>query len=420
MLEVIMPKMGDAMEEGTLLEWLKNEGDQVKSGETIGNIQTDKATVELTAPSTGTLAGFLIKPGDTVPVGVRIAAVLKAGETLPGDWKNGGSSDPKSVPEPVAQPVVAAAEAATSAPTISAPPPSVPRPSAADDRIAASPLARRLAQDAGISLAGIAGTGPKGRIVERDVRAALTSPQPKGGAAPSKAVSEDRLVPLNNLKKITAARTLESTQTIPHYYVTIDVDVERLSTLREAMNEESPDAKLSLNDFIIRAAALALAEQPHINASFEANQLRIHGSINIGIAAAVPDGLTMPVLHRCQDLTLREIAGRVRDLVGRARDNKLSLDELTGSTFAISNMGMFDIENFAAIINQPNGAILAVSSARKAPVVVDGDDGEDELEIRRMMKITASFDHRIIDGAVGAQFMGVLRKYLESPTLLLS
>lgn len=405
-----MPKMGDAMEEGTLIEWLKKEGDSVKSGEVIGNIQTDKATVELTAPSTGTLSGLLISEGDTIPVGLPMAAILKEGESLPSGWGNSGVRPAAAVPR----------DAEVTAKDAVPDPPSVP-PTGKAGRTLASPLAKRLAEDAGIDLKSIPGTGPNGRIVERDVRAAIAS-GPKVALAPTIAPSvsmSDSVVALNPLRKITAQRTAQSKSEVPHYYVTSEVDLTVLEQLRNQMKSDDPDSKISINDFILRACVVALQEQPHINASFDNGSERRFGSINLGVAVAVPDGLTVPVLKNCESKTLRQLAVEVRSLATRARENKLLPDELVGSTFTISNMGMFDVENFAAIINQPNGAILAVSTAKRAPVVVG--TGEDErLEIRTMMKMTGSFDHRIIDGAVGAQFMRVLKATLEAPTRLLS
>lgn len=412
MTEVIMPKMGDAMEEGTLVEWLKKDGDSVTSGEVIGNIQTDKAVVELTAPASGKLAGLLIDAGDTVSVGVPIAAILKDDESLPSNWskKSVSTTQLQDLPEP--------AKKEKKSPEKTEPPKTgeiVEVQANNGDRVMSSPLAKRLAREAGIPLGLIKGTGPKGRIVERDVRAAMQSTVTKV----SKPMVELRQKSLTTLQKITASRTLSAKQNIPHYYVTIEVDVDRLSELRELMNIENPDNKLSINDFVIKACALSLLDQPHINASYQDGVRVEHGEINIGVATAVDEGLTLPVIRNCESLTLRDIAKEVRRLVAKARENKLSPEELSGSTFAISNMGMYDVENFAAIINEPNGAIIAVSAARRVPVVVERD-GEEDIEIRTRMKVTGSFDHRIIDGAVGAQFLNVLRKYLESPTLLLS
>jgi pyruvate dehydrogenase E2 component (dihydrolipoamide acetyltransferase) len=423
MVEVIMPKMGDGMEEGTLVDWTVQEGAKVKSGDIIGNIQTDKATVELPAPSSGVFAGALIKAGDTVPVGQAIGAILKEGEKLPEGWGNGSSAPPAAKPTP-AQPEPAP-EAAR------APQPAPAAPVSAGGRVLASPLARKVAREAGIAIEMLRGSGPEGRIVERDVQAAIASGSPNSGAQPSLAPPpvvgaglSDRVVDLTNLQRITAERTAHAKSYVPHYYVTVEVDLENLEAIRNQFNEDDPENKLSINDFIIKACSLALIEQPHINASFESGKRHEHGAVNIGVAAAVPQGLTVPVLRNCESKSLRQIATEVRALVAKARENKLGLDEVTGSTFSISNMGMFDVENFSAIINEPNGAILAVSTARRVPVVVndtsDTNEHGESLEIRTRMKVTGSFDHRIIDGAVGAAFMGVLKKYLEHPTLLLN
>ncbi|KAA0226409.1 2-oxo acid dehydrogenase subunit E2 [Fimbriimonadia bacterium ATM] len=414
MTEVIMPKMGDAMEEGTLVEWLKGEGATVKSGEVLGNIQTDKAVVELTAPASGVLSGLLIQAGETVPVGNAIAAILKDGESLPDGW--GGSA---RVPEPAKAAAAAEsprAEAKSTATQVVERPPQ-PAP-VSTGRIVASPLAKRLAKELGVSLEGIRGTGPNGRIVERDVRMAAPGPGPAVAATPSPVRGELR--DLTFLQKITAERTAVSKQTIPHYYVTVEADLEALEAIRQQMKADDPELKISLNDFFLKACAMALVDQPHINASFENGKLKIADSVNIGVAAAVPDGLTMPVVKNCEGKTLRQIAAEVRELVARARENRLKPDELSGSTFAVSNMGMFDVENFAAIINQPNGAIIAVSSARRVPAVVEDENGEEVLEIRTRMKFTGSFDHRIIDGALGAQFLSAVKAYLEAPTRLLA
>lgn len=410
MVKVIMPKMGDAMESGTLVQWLKREGDYVSSGEAIANIETDKAVVELPAPSSGILSGILIKEGDTVPVGTPIAAILSKGESLPSGW---GGESPSAVSTPKSlertHPKAASAESAKT--SISA------------RRISASPLARKRAEEAGISLESIQGTGPGGRIVERDVLRALEvspptpelprPPEPGKAVAPSKQVRT-----LNTLRRLTAERTSLSKKEIPHWYVTVDVDADKLVSLREQMNAEhlDPNQRLSLNDFIIKACALALQEMPVINSSYENGKQRVHGSINIGVAVAVPDGLTLPVIKNCEAKTLRRISQEARDLAERARQNKLLPDELTGSTFAISNMGMYEVEHFAAIINPPNSAIVAVASVRKEPVVKEGD----QIAVGLRMKLTGSFDHRLIDGVVGAEFMRTLRKYLESPTLLLT
>jgi pyruvate dehydrogenase E2 component (dihydrolipoamide acetyltransferase) len=412
MTEVIMPKMGDGMEEGTLLEWLKKEGEAVKSGEVIGNIQTDKATLELEAPGTGVLSGILIKEGETVPVGQAIAALLKEGEKLPSGW-GGGKSESAPAPEAKSEAPEPTAQEPAEAVQPAEPAKSNGSAASANDRLKASPLARKIAKELGVELAGVKGTGPGGRIVEKDVRSAGKAPTQK--SVPVAASAEDQVVSLNRLRQITAKRTQESKQQVPHFYVTVEVDVEKILALR-AMFEEEESGKVSINDFVVKACALALRDMPGVNATFQGDKLLQYGGVNVGIAVALEDGLTVPVLHNADQLSLRAISAGVRDLAGRAKENKLGLDQLSGSTFSVSNMGMLDVDNFLAIINQPNSAILAISSVRKKVVATD----DDEIEIRSRMNITCSFDHRVADGAVGARFINVVKDYLENPTRLLS
>lgn len=400
MTEVIMPKMGDGMEEGTLLEWLKKEGDTVKSGEVIGTIQTDKATLELESPTAGKLEGFLIERGATVPVGKPIAIVLKEGEKLPSDWGSGAKSS--SEPEPsngtAVKPEVSAA-------------PAKDEPKASEGRIKASPLARKIAKEKGIDLATLSGSGPGGRIVEKDVLATDATAVPltivPGGS--------DKKVALSKIRQVTAQRTAQSKQEVPHFYVSVEVDLEKVASLRAQFEEDGAD-KVSVNDFVVRACALALTEMPVVNSTFQGDHILEHGSVNMGMAVALEDGLTLPVIKDAQNLTLKQVSAASRDLAGRARENRLSLAELSGSTFSISNMGMLNVDNFAAIINQPNAGIVAVSTASKRVVV--NEDGE--IDVRLRMNMTGSFDHRVVDGSVGAKFMNLVRDYLENPTRLLS
>lgn len=402
MTEVIMPKMGDGMEEGTLLEWLKKEGDSVKAGEVIGTIQTDKATLELESPGAGQLAGVLIGDGETVPVGRPIAALLGSGEKLPADW---GKGAPAKAPAAVAS-VGAGESPADAIETVAAP---VSTPAANGSRVKASPLAKKVAQERGIDLASLHGSGPGGRIVEKDVLAA------KAGSVAPAPQAGDQIIQLNRLRQITAEKTAQAKQQAPHFYVTLEIDVERIAQLREMFAAEE-SGKVSINDFVLKACALALRDMPEVNATFTSpTTVTRLGAVNVGIAVAIDDGLTVAVMKNVDQLGLREIAAHSRDLVEKARTNRLSLDELSGSTFSVSNMGMLDVDNFIAIINQPNAGILAISSARKQVVV--GED--DELEIRLRMNITGSFDHRVVDGAVGARFMNAVRGYLENPTRLL-
>lgn len=404
MTEVIMPKMGDGMEEGTLLEWLKKDGDTVKSGEVIGTIQTDKATLELESPGAGTLTGILIAPGETVPVGRPIAAIVKAGESVPAGWGSGSAATP--APQ-------AAAAAATPAPSVASAPAA---PSGVTDRVKASPLAKRIASEAGVPLAGIMGTGPGGRIVEKDVRAAIAGgvKLPSAPAAVA-ATAEDQVVKLNRLRQITAQRTQASKQQVPHFYVRVEVDLEKINAVREAFKEEEA-GKISVNDFVIRACALALRDMPVVNSTYQGDHLLQYGAVNIGMAVALDDGLTVPVMKNADQMTLRQISAASRTLAGKARENKLGPDELSGSTFSVSNMGMLDVDDFLAIINTPNAAIVAIGTAKRVVVVTE----DDEFEARWKMNISGSFDHRVVDGAVGAKFMNVVREYLENPTRLLS
>ncbi len=402
MTEVIMPKMGDGMEEGTLLNWLKQEGEKVKSGEIIGSIQTDKATLDLEAPGSGVLAGYLIKDGDTVPVGKPIAAILKDGEKLPADW---GSGSAKSAPAAVSEaPMEVAAEAITASVA----------PLATTGRVVASPLARRVARELGIDLGTVQGTGPGGRIVEKDVRVerpavAVTAP------IAVQTTAADKTVPLNRLRQITAERTHLSKQEAPHFYVTLEVDVEKIQALREQFAAEG-SGKVSINDFVLRASVKALQDVPEVNATFAKTQVIQFGAIHLGVAAAVDEGLLVPVIKDAQAMTLRELSAKAKELVQKARDGKLHPDEMSGSTFSISNMGMLNVDNFTAIINTPNAAIVAIGTAQKKVVVNEND----ELEVRVRMNITGSFDHRVVDGAIGARFMNALRDYLQNPTRLLA
>ncbi len=423
MTEVIMPKMGDGMEEGTLLEWLKKDGDSVKAGEIIGTIQTDKATLELEAPGSGKLTGLLLKGGETVPVGKAIAAIVGSGESLPEGWGGNGAAPSASAPAKASapenkEPASVESKEGSQTEESSAPTSNGAAVSAAEsapasgDRVKASPLAKKIAQEQGLDLTQITGTGPGGRIVEKDVRDFKPAAKAAAPSAPSKA---DRQVPLNRLRQITAKRTTESKQQVPHFYVTVEVDIEKILELRK-MFEAEESGKVSINDFIVKASARALRDMPEVNAVFQGTALNIVGDVHIGIAAAIEEGLTVPVIRNADQISLREISTRTKDLVRKAKENKLSVDELSGSTFSITNMGMLDVDNFIAIINQPNSAILAVSSARKKVVATE----EDEVEIRMRMKITCSFDHRVIDGAIGAKFINLVKNYLENPTRLLS
>lgn len=381
MVEVIMPKMGDGMEEGVIIRWLKQEGDPVEDGETIAEIGTDKANVELPASGSGVLGGVRFKEGDTVPVGQAMAYILASDEAPP---KADAAPVVEAKKEP--DPVVEVAEK----PTIRE-----------NDRIKASPLAKKLASASGVSLKEIAGSGPHGRIVQRDVLAAQS-------IVPSKApVSTAEPIPY--LRKLIAQRMTEAKQTIPHFYLTIEVEMDAALALRKQLNEVEDAPKVSVNDLVVKACALALEKHPNIYAQIKDDQLAHPPSIDIGSAVAVPNGLLVAVVKSCEKKSLRQIAAESRALAEKARDGKLMPDEMSGNVFTVSNLGMFGIDEFSAIINSPATAILAVGATKKTPVVLE----DDSIVVRQMMKLTLSCDHRTIDGASGAMFLQDVKQNLE-------
>lgn len=400
MTTVIMPKMGDGMEEGTLVEWLKKEGESVKSGEVIGTIQTDKATLELEAPGSGNLAGLLIQPGETVPVGQPIAALLSEGETLPADWSLDLAK--KDAPKTAVEAAPASEVAAQAAPA-----------GTEGDRIKASPLARRIAADAGIDLALVTPTGPGGRVVEKDVRALISQGVSLGYASPARNRGDVK-VPLNHIRKMTAQVTVESKQNAPHFYVTVGVDMEFLLELREKMKEIGPAP--SVNDFVMLAVARSLAEMPEVNATFQGDHILQYGSIHVGMAVAVDEGLLLAVIRDSDRLTIQQTAAATKNLVEKAKQGKLTPNELSGQTFTVSNMGMLNVDSFTAIITPPAAGILAIGTASKQAVV---NPTTSAIEARSIMKITGSYDHRVVDGVTGANFTNLVRAKLENPLTLL-
>lgn len=422
---IIMPKMGDAMEEGTLVRWLKNEGDTVSEGEPIAEIATDKATVEIEAPGSGVLKGISVQEGAIVPVNTPLAYILQEGESLPSqtDGKAAATAEtpapaPAATPAPTPTPAVATAAAPA------------PAPRNGEERILSSPLARKIAAEHGIDLRLIQGTGPKGRIVERDVLAFIESqkaaapappvapvaaPIPTPAPTPIPVAAEERVESLNRLRQITAQRTTEAHQTIPHFYLTMEIDMENALALRQQLNQLDESLRVSVNDLIVKACAVALEQHPVINARYQDGQLVHPNGVHIGIAVAVEQGLLVAVLKHCEGKSLRRIAQESQTLIQKARDGKLLPDEMTGNTFTVSNLGMFGIEQFTAIINPPASAILAVGATKRVPVI--GDDGT--ITPRQRMKVTLSCDHRVIDGAVGAQFLQTLKQVLENPLLML-
>jgi pyruvate dehydrogenase E2 component (dihydrolipoamide acetyltransferase) len=408
MQTIIMPKMGDAMEEGTLVRWLKQEGEPVKEGEPIAEIATDKATIELEAPASGILRGIRVPEGATVPINTPLAYILTEGETLPEESKRDGATPaPAAAPQVVAPPSEVKAAYAP----------------AAEERIKASPLARKIAQEHGIDLRLLQGTGPQGRIVERDVLAYLEKmrpPAPAPAAAPPvpptpAPAGAARTEPLNRLRQITAQRTTDAKQTIPHFYLTMEIDMEEALALRAKLNSMEESFRISVNDMIVKACAVALEKHPIVNASYREGQLVYPDGIHIGIAVASEEGLLVAVVRHCEGKSLRRIAQEAQTLVQKAREGKLLPDEMTGNTFTVSNLGMFDIDEFSAIINPPASAILAVGAVKKVPVVLE--DGS--IQPRARMKVTLSCDHRVLDGATGARFLQDLKRVLENPVLMM-
>ncbi|KPL76228.1 dihydrolipoamide acetyltransferase family protein [Levilinea saccharolytica] len=416
MAEIVsMPKLGFDMAEGTLVRWVKNEGDTIAKGDVLAEIETDKATVEVESSFSGVVARHLVEAGAIVPVGTPIAVIGAEGEEVKD--VPGLSGTPEKAVAPAAAAPAPAAPAA-SQPAAAAPVSSGP--------VVASPLARRIAADNGLDLAAVRGTGPGGRIVKRDVEAALKAgpaavsalAAPAAtipAAVPAAAARADEVVGLDRLRVAIGRRMTESKQQLPHFYVTHEYDMEALLGLRKQVNALLPEEdKLSVNDFIVKAVGLCLRRFPNLNASLKEGQLVRHGAVNVGVAVAVEGGLLTIVTRATDAKPLRTLSGEIRDLVSRARSGKVRPDDIEGSTFSISNLGMYDVEHFIAIINPPEAAILAVGSAREVPVVKDG-----QVTVGLRMKATLSADHRVTDGAEAAQFMQALADYLEQPLRLL-
>jgi pyruvate dehydrogenase E2 component (dihydrolipoamide acetyltransferase) len=411
---VTMPKLGFDMAEGTLVRWVKRQGDTINKGEVIAEIETDKATVEVESTASGVIAAQLVPEGTVVPVGDNIAVVAAPGEDV-----NVDEFKP-AVPAETTPPPAPAPAAPAPTPTAKppAPPPPMPMPAAAPadgHEVIASPIARKMAGDAGLDIRLIPGSGPGGRVIKRDVEAFIRRSQVAPAAASPVVAGEDVEVPLTRLRQIIGRRMAESKQTAPHFYVTVEVDMAPVMALRAQLNALIPeDQKISVNDFIIKAAALALREVPNLNATLSGDKLVRRGRVNVGLAVAVEGGLITPVVPDADQKRLAQIAIEARALVGRARAGKIKPTDIEGGTFTISNLGMFDVTEFSAIINPPEVAILAVGTVRQVPVVVDG-----ALVPGTRMAATLSADHRASDGAEAARYLQALRRVLEAPLRLL-
>jgi pyruvate dehydrogenase E2 component (dihydrolipoyllysine-residue acetyltransferase) len=438
MAEIIMPKMGDAMTEGKVIRWYKQPGDAVKKGEPVAEIETDKVNLDLEAEAEGTLGAHAASEGQMVPVGGVLARILGAGEkdeAPPAKPKEDAKPREDEKPKEDAEPQRRATDKKDSvkhttgeyheaieqkgprrdrtAPEAIA---AETSPAESGDRKRSSPLARRMAREMGVSLDSVQGSGPRGRVVAADVKGAAAPARRAPSAAPAAAqvpALETKIIPLTAMRRIIAKRLAESTGPIPHFYLTADYDVTNLISIRQQMVDMT-GAKVSLNDFIIRAIALALRHHPVVNASWSDEAITEHGEVHIGVAVSTPEGLITPVIRNADEKAVLDIATEVRALAEKAKNRKLKPDEYQGSTFTISNLGAWGIEDFTAIINPPNAAILAIGAAEARAVV----DANRQIVVRDRMKVTMSCDHRIIDGAAGAEFLRTLRQYLEQPLRL--
>ena len=409
--KIVMEALSPTMEEGRLVEWKKQEGDAVAVGDVIAEVETDKAVMELVARAGGVLLKQLVPAGTTVPVSSPVGWIGATGENVDG----GGSAPTSAAARQAPAATVASTPRLSSAPSV---PAAATQRNEPEGRIKASPLARRIAADKGLDLGTVSGSGPEGRIIKRDLEGVSVQPRLVAGGLPPTARAGAELgfsdVPLTQIRKSIAKRLVQSIGPVPTFYLTSEVDMERVAEAREALNAAAADqGKISVNDIVLKSVATALIQHPACNAWWQDDHIRYWSEVHIGMAVAVNDGLITPVIRNAETKSLRDISAETRDLATRARERKLKPEEYTGSTFSVSNLGMFDIEHFTAIINPPEAGILAVGSIAKVPAVVN-----DALCIRRRMRLTMSCDHRVIDGATGAQFLKTLKLLLENPLAL--
>lgn len=439
-INITMPALSPTMEEGNLAKWLVKEGDKVKSGDVIAEIETDKATMEVEAVDEGTVAKIVVPAGtEAVKVNALIAILAADGEDVAAAAAGGGSAP--AAPKAEAAPAPKAAEAApaqTEAPAAPAPA-AAPATASSGDRVFASPLARRLAKEAGLDLNAVSGSGPKGRVVKSDIEKAVSTggakpaqaAAPAAAAAPApvlaKGASDEAvlklfeagsydLVPHDGMRKTIAKRLQESKQTIPHFYVSVDCELDALLALRAQLNdaaprkEGAPAYKLSVNDMVIKAMALALRDVPDANVSWTDTNMVKHKHADVGVAVSIPGGLITPIIRKAETKTLSAISNEMKDLGKRAKDRKLKPEEYQGGTTAVSNMGMMGVKNFAAVVNPPHATILAVGAGEERVVVKNG-----EMKVANVMTVTLSTDHRAVDGALGAELLGAFKRYIENP-----
>ena len=423
-IEIKMPALSPTMTTGTLAKWLVGEGDRVNSGDVIAEIETDKATMEVESVDDGIMAKIFVDAGtENVAVGAVIAVLAEDGETA-SDVAKAGLQEPSS-PAPVPLVAAEAKERAEPAPVTAAPVKAVPAPqskSSDKPRIFASPLARRIAADRNIALEGITGSGPYGRILRRDVESAATAPIAQttaalAGATPAGATQQgdSYLVANSQMRKAIASRLQDSKQQAPHFYLTVDCVIDNLLEARKSLNAKAAEGiKISVNDMIIRAAAMALIAVPEANASWEGENTRLFRHADIAMAVAIDGGLITPIVWAAEQKGLAALSQVTTDLAARARDGKLAANEYTGGSFTISNLGMFGVREFAAVINPPHGGILAVGAGEQRPIVIDGN-----LAVATVMSVTLSADHRAVDGAVGARWLQAFKGFVENPVTML-
>ncbi len=438
--KVFMEALSPTMEEGRLVKWLKNEGDAIKSGDVLAEVETDKAIMELVARGDGVLRKRLLAEGGTAPVGTLIGVVAGADENIdaliseagagasaapapaPAAAAPGPTTEPPTEKPKTSQPGGGAAAASTAppAPPVQAPgePKPTPPPTTAADggRTKSSPLARRIAGERGVNLGTVTGSGPGGRIIRKDVEAAAAAPAaaaPAGRAVAGPSGADYTDTPLTQIRKTIARRLAESIGPVPTFYLTAEFDMERVAEMRTAMAEMGDEFKVSFNDIILKAVATALSQHPECNAHWLGDGIRTWHRVHIGMAVAIDDGLITPVIFDAHLKRLSEIGAEARDLAKRARERKLKPEEYTGSTFSVSNLGMFGIDHFTAIINPPEAGILAIGGIEERVMARNG-----EVVIRRRLRVTMSCDHRVIDGATGAKFLQTLRRLMENPLML--
>jgi pyruvate dehydrogenase E2 component (dihydrolipoyllysine-residue acetyltransferase) len=453
--KVVLAKLSPTMEEGTIVKWTKKEGDPVKQGDVLAEIETDKANMEMEAQGSGILRKILVPAGGKAPVGSLIGVIAEANEDISKMIASAGAAaapaaspaaappaappaapasaapapPPQGAPpaaQPAAQPAASAPAPppAAAAPPAAAPPPApgprpVPAPAAAEGgRVKASPLARSMAAQRNIPLDAVAGSGPNGRIIKRDIESWTGAPAAHRAPAPAPApagptITPGEEIPVSSMRRTIAKRLAESMFTAPHFYVTVDIDMDAAVALREQL-QRGEDVKVTYNDLVVKACAKALPRFPMVNASWAGDKIVTHGEVHVGVAVTIPDGLITPVVRNADRKSVLEISREVKDLATRARERKLKPEEFTGSTFTISNLGMYGVSEFTAIINPPESAILAVGAVLRVAVVTE-DDG---IHPGHRMKVTLSSDHRVVDGATAAQYLAEVRRLLENPVSL--